>query len=362
MRTTIAYTTVALVVSMAIASEPARSNDTPSDGNPESEKTGPWIKFSGNPVMPAGPPDAWNNFKTDPSVLKHEGRYKMWYTTNQDGTATKMAYAESFDGIDWIHYPTPVLDLGPAGSWDDKDIECPTVIIDEDAPANERFKVWYCAYSTKDPEQVYRIGYATSPDGIRWTRHGNKPVLDLGDAERGEYDTRSVADPMVLKEGNTYKMWYSAVGDIPEKKSWGFWVGYATSDDGVLWKRSVKPVLPIGESGTFESRAVGQPTVLFNGSEYEMWYAGWSSIEAGWESEIGHAVSPDGIQWTKSPGNPIIEKGKPEDWDGSQTVAPTALLEGDEYKVWYTGHRFIYAGEELTGMKIGIGYATGKRR
>ena len=60
-------------------------------------------------------------------------------------------------------------------------------------------------YSGHDGSHI-RIGYATSSDGINWTKHGI--VLDLGAS--GEWDDYYVSCPCVIKDDDgTYKMWYS---------------------------------------------------------------------------------------------------------------------------------------------------------
>lgn len=325
-----------------------------------SSSLGPLSSRLQNPVLPHGPSDAWNKFKTDPTVLRDGDVYKMWYSTNKDGSKTVMAYAVSQDGISWKHHPQPVLGLGPSGSWDEADIETPTVIKDEEAPANERYKMWYCAYAAD--REMYRIGYATSPDGIKWTKYKGNPVLNVGNKEKNEWDAYTVADPMVIKDKGIYKMWYSGAGEVPAERTWHFWIGYATSPDGMTWtKYKNNPVLDIGGKSTFESRGVGQPSVVFDGSTYHLWYSGWDDIDKIWSSEVGYATSKDGINWNKSHKNPIIKKGAEDAWDSSQIVAPTAILEGSEFKIWYTGMKVFRILGFPIDMEIGIGTASVKK-
>ena len=73
-------------------------------------------------------------------------------------------------------------------------------------------------YDAADPVAPYRmwysvrsgvfgaIGYATSQDGLAWTKYP-QPVLSHGPA--GSADSFSAADPTVLKDGSTWKMWYT---------------------------------------------------------------------------------------------------------------------------------------------------------
>ena len=53
------------------------------------------------------------------------------------------------------------------------------------------------------------------------------------------------------------------------------------------------PVLDLGASGTWDDSGVGGPVVLFDGTDYQMWYHGFD----GSNSRIGYATSTDGIAW-----------------------------------------------------------------
>lgn len=68
-----------------------------------------------------------------------------------------------------------------------------------------------------------RFAYATSADGINWTVD-DYPVLAAGPEL---YDLDGAAHGTVLKEGETYKLWYHALGDQ------GAIIAYATSPDGL---------------------------------------------------------------------------------------------------------------------------------
>ena len=80
--------------------------------------------------------------------------------------------------------------------------------------------MWYTGYSSS--ADIAQIGYATSTDGINWTKDSNNPVLSVGAS--GSWDSDLVANPAVIKDGSVYKMWYEA-------SDAGKWlrIGYATS-------------------------------------------------------------------------------------------------------------------------------------
>ena len=59
------------------------------------------------------------------------------------------------------------------------------------------------------------------------------------------------------------------------------------------------PVLTATEP--WESTAVYEPTVMYEGGMFKMWYSGGTG-----NCYTGYATSPDGVHWTKYAGNPIL--------------------------------------------------------
>ncbi len=186
-------------------------------------------------------------------------RYKMWYTGAANALALKngrwrTGLAFSSDGVIWRKFhgnkcqsntntSSCVFDPGAPGSWDEVVAAAPSVIIDSEASSSERYKMWYegCLYSDKAPEHVCRIGYATSPDGVEWTRykenrcpnfsHGQGCVFDTGNT--GTWDDLRVIQPVVIKTKGQYEMWYAGQSSEDNK----FRTGYASSSDGIKWVR-----------------------------------------------------------------------------------------------------------------------------
>jgi sucrose-6-phosphate hydrolase SacC (GH32 family) len=107
-----------------------------------------------------------------PSVILDGSTYKMWYTgTDTTGTGfSQIGYATSLDGITWTKYNgNPVLDV-TASDWDSNRVGGEEVIKD-----GATYKMWYTGSNASN---IGRIGYATSPDGITWTKYVSNPVLN----------------------------------------------------------------------------------------------------------------------------------------------------------------------------------------
>jgi predicted GH43/DUF377 family glycosyl hydrolase/PKD repeat protein len=156
---------------------------------------------------------------------------------------------------------------------------------------------------------------------------------------RGSWDALHVSHPSVLYDGTLYHLWYAGYNGV----QWS--IGYARSRDGIDWEvYPGNPVLSDGLGDVWDGTSVSQPCVLFDGERYRMWYAGYD----GEHLRIGYATSNDGIAWNKHP-NPVLDVGTTGSWDAMGVSSPTVVFDGIGYRMWYAG----YDGEHLR-----IGYAT----
>lgn len=150
----------------------------------------------------------------------------------------------------WTADEEYVLEPGESGAWDSLGVSRPFVFKNEDG-----YVMYYVGKGGRT-----RIGMATSPDGISWTKYDDPTTTDklyadsdpvfLPSDEPGMWDATSVADPLVLQTPDGWVMLYAS------PVSNGVRVGYALSDDGIHWRRSETP-LP-----TFE--AVPNKTALWS--------------------------------------------------------------------------------------------------
>ena len=206
---------------------------------------------------------------------------------------------------------------GAIANWDQGGVARPSVIKD-----GSTYAMWFYGW---DASGIERIGYATSTDGVHWTKYSGNPVLDVGSS--GSWDAGGVYNPSVIKDGGVYKMWYHGYSDMSR-------IGYATSTDGINWtKHPNNPVLDLGPDGTWDYHGVGAPTVIKDGNLYKMWYIGYD----GWWWRIGYATSPDGINWTKHPNNPVIREGAEGSWEEGHVWMPSVIKDGNTYHMLYTG-------------------------
>jgi hypothetical protein len=143
----------------------------------------------------------------DPTWLKDtDGTYKVWFTAVDDEGITSIGYGTSADGgFTWTIQPTPVLARG--SSADANFVGEPMVIRDRQG----LYRMWY---SGGDPQNTRRILYATSTDGVNWSKYGfnGGVVLSL---PRDNVLNGNAYDPAVIEDqdGNWYMWFAGAVGD-----------------------------------------------------------------------------------------------------------------------------------------------------
>ena len=265
-----------------------------------------------------------------PSILKVGEEYWMWYNGRTDDQFTgSIGLAVSKDGLKWTKQNNgkPIFKHGKPGTFDSTKVDHPTVLR-----FGGKYHMWYTA---GDEGSRYKIGYASSRDGIRWQRENNgRPVL--GPGKKGQFDDRVVLHPMVVRDRRgVLHIWYNGVG--PQRS---FRVGHATSRDGIQWTRSNggKPVLSPSKVGDFVEGYVYNVFVMLEGDKFHMWYSAWAPKERTTgpnHNGIIHAVSKDGDHWVKD-SVPTITNGKRGSLDEYACFAPYIIRRGNRWWMYYS--------------------------
>lgn len=289
-----------------------------------------WTRYSGNPVLEEDSGE-WDEGGVGAACVIRDGStYKMWYTGLHVGPWPEIGYATSSDGKSWTKYgANPVLTKGTSGTWDDEGVGSCCVLWDAD---DSLYKMWYTGTPGSDGSAIPAIGYATSSNGIAWTKSGSNPVLSAGTS--GEWDDAGVLSPCVIKESATsYKMWYS--GRAADSVLGSLQIGYATSTDGVNWvKYGTAPVLAKGSRPDWDWRGVGVGCVVEISGTYNMWFTGYKGYdEAEIEVAIGYASSSNGISWSNR--SRVLTEGT--GWEVNGVGAPWVTYSGGTYRMWYSG-------------------------
>lgn len=171
------------------------------------------------------------NHVNDPCVVKVGGDYYMYYTRTATDVVDRIDVAISADGIVW-RPKGAALAPGQTGAWDSLSVGRPSVIVEDGT-----LKLWYDGRKNFPPGAPVRnvpkssdsrrsVGYATSKDGLHFTRFGAMPVLgnDIGGVD-------------VKRLGTRLLMAYESRDGT----------GLATSKDGIAW---IDSGLLVEKSGT----------------------------------------------------------------------------------------------------------------
>lgn len=203
----------------------------------------------------------------------------------------------------WFKYKgNPVFELGARGAWDDDWIHIDRVIKE-----GSGFRMWYTG-----GWDTARIGYASSPDGITWTRYGRNPVFN----PRPESWESNVSRAYVTRDAGIYHMWYT--GD----NRTGFRLGYARSRNGIFWERFAgNPVLPAGPDGAWDDGFAALASVVGPDASgrFALWYQGRNH-------RIGFAEGKDPVSW--------MRHGEPVFWGNDAAFYPRVIRNGPGYELW----------------------------
>jgi hypothetical protein len=142
------------------------------------------------------------------------------------------------------------------------------------------WRMWYVSgtgweVADEGPRHRYHIRYAESDDGLEWRREGAVSI------DYGSEDEYAIARPCVVRDGDTYRMWFCHRGQA-------YRMGYAESGDGVSWVRDdARAGIDVSADG-WDSEMIGYPCVfdhgdrrylLYNGNGYGRTGIGWAALD-----------------------------------------------------------------------------------
>ena len=202
----------------------------------------------------------WEEDINRPAVVKRADGYHLWYTGQANGHSW-IGYAISPDGKLWKRMSAePVLSADQP--WEKVAVMCPHVIWDE---STKLFRMWYSGGEQYEPNA---IGYATSPDGLHWTKHSGNPIFGPGTEK--VFDQSRVAGCQVVHHGGWHYIFYIGYRDIDHAQ-----IGIARSRDGLTgWERHPdNPIIRPGQD-SWDHDACYKPFAIFDGRRWLLWYNG----------------------------------------------------------------------------------------
>ena len=316
-----------LVINLDDAGATTRSGDKPQRAANYTKLARSLVRYRGNPVIKVGKKGAWNDQTLGCFTVLDDGDTFYFYSGGaRFGKKKNIGMATSRDGVNWAWYEKNPLFGG----------SMPYVI-----KVGDTFRL----YHPGGHAGLSGLQMRTSGDGFNWS----KPMKVMG----------PVADPCVVRVAeNKFHLYFCSGGRKAEngKQVWEFKNYMAVSEDGIRWKKEPKSLLPLGAKGSWDAQSHAGPCVLKLADGFHMWYLGSGTWKGKTAWRIGHATSPDGLNWTRSGTAPVLDIGRPGGWDGGTFMSFDIIFRDGKFLFWYaaapTGH-----GDE-TKMTIQIGHGT----
>lgn len=193
----------------------------------------------------------------------------------------------------------PIFTAQGPGHWDVKIRERGWILRD-----GEKWHLWYTGYDGTR-EGLKMLGYATSNDGLTWSRVTTDQPL---------YREHWVEDMCVIKQGDTFQMFAEGFLDRAQRLS---------SQDGLTWTRHGLLDVRLANGEPIPEGPYGTPTAWL---ENDVWHLFYERRDAG----VWLAKSTDLKVWTNVQDDPVLVPG-PDDYDKDLIAMNQVFRYGDRY-------------------------------
>lgn len=186
------------------------------------------------------------------------------------------------------------------------------------------------------------VGLAVSHDeGESFRRVGAGPVLTSSPNE-----PFLVGDAFVFEVGELLHMWYifgtewkRYASDAPPDRTYK--IGHAVSSDGIAWSKEEGRRIIADRLGHAESQAL--PTVVEIDGRYHMFFCYRQSFDFRANRDrgyrIGHAYSDDLQSWTRADDELLLDVS-PDGWDSDMVCYPHVFRCAGKVYLLYNGNQF----------------------
>lgn len=190
-------------------------------------------------------------------------------------------------------------------------------------------------FRAQDKNQVSRIGYAESSDGLHFTVRPEPVLAPEAPYEKGG----GVEDPRLVQIKGTYYLTYTAYDGKSAQ------LALATSQDLVHWDR--KGVILPAYQGTWNTQWTKSGAIIpqqING-EWWMYYLGTRKDSDGKPRDyMGLAKSPDLLHWKDATPKPVLDR-RPDSFDSRvMEPGPAPIVTDEGILLLYNGanEKLIY--------------------
>lgn len=232
----------------------------------------------------------------------------------------------------------PLLLPGRAGTFDDSGITITSIVT----VGNKRY-LYYCGWCRGDAVP-YRlnIGLAISTDsGASFEKYSEAPILTWS-----RNDPIGVSAPCVIRDGDRFRMWYITFTDwsyYEGRIEPTFIIKHASSCDGISWETSAEKCI----DSTFPGESFARPWVIKDGLTYRMWFSPRGPLgyrgKGGQHYYLDYAESPDGVHWERRPDLFDLSTSA-SGWDSEMIEYASVHQDRGKYFLLYNGNHFGKTG------------------
>lgn len=255
------------------------------------------------------------------------------------GPVVARAVATSGLTFDWSP-AAPVIGIAAAGTWD-QFVETPSVSWDS---TSARWRMFYLGYRDSGfVEPAIGMMFSNDSSGTQWTR----PATPIYRPTPGQWDGVFVTGPCGVRgPDGVWRVYYTGAGTTVG-------IGLLTSPDGVTW--TPHPGNPVFERrlGAWDE-SVLEPCVRYVDGQWHLWYSGFTEpLGPDTRIAIGHAVSIDGVSWTRDPDRPVLSPGSAGSWNDLRVLSGDVLPRTDG-TLLMAAYGYSYAASGTTVGWIGL--------
>ena len=275
----------------------------------------------------------WN----DPCVIEDNGKFVMYASADRNiSEDIKIYRLISDNGEGWEMTPdTAIFQKNETpGAWDRKSTETPAVVY-----FNNKYHLFYTGY----PENMnnyssYKIGHATSDDGIHFTRDESYLLAPTAPGELPNLDFNQyiVAEPAPVIFNNKIYLYFTASGASQEFSEAIYVIGLITSPDGENWsdpEMVLEPEQEIYPRSIYAGYSTPHATVIEN--KVHLFFD--VAIDPFQQIYIHRAVSEDGKTNWEHDEKALIYKDDFK-WTTLEINGPSALVKDEKVYLWFAGN------------------------
>jgi len=277
-------------------------------------------------LLIALPPAPWGDssrlgrpFSKDPSVIRVEGRYLLYYSMppyakgigpRNPPKGWAIGVAESRDLTQW----KKIGEILPQQPCERNGIVNGRIIR-----LDGRLHLFYNTYGNGPGDALC---HATSVDGLHFDRDPTNPIWH----PTGDWNNGRAIDCDALELGDRLILYYATrdpAGKIQMLHA--AWAPRASGFGRDCW-RSLSDGPVLRPELAWETRCIEAPSAIRRGERIVLFYGGGYNCDP---QQIGAAASTDGVHFTRLFQKPLVPNGKPGQWNASESGHPGLFVDDD---------------------------------